>query len=323
MQAFGCRFSNPDKYDLLMDVATEEFSHLEIVGATITMLLDGVNGKVKDAAETLAVTKLATARNAKDQVIAEAFTNPRFLTESAGGPMLTDANGVPWTGAFINANGDLTVDLRSNIGAETRAKIVYERLIKFTDDPEVRDTLRFLMTREITHFQQFTAALQSIEPNFPPGALQGDVRFTHAAFNMSKGEDARGPWNQGQGPWPEGEEWEYIADPGAQVRETEGQKTKEPAGHNRDAREEARLEQQIGKMRREEVEAASTFPAPGNVTQWSTYLGNGEEKQAKEESTNARPERARPEHEGNEKRAGGRSRTRSASPGVRKDSTRR
>ena len=50
VQAFGCRRAYPDKYDLLMDIATEEFSHLEIVGATITMLLNGVNGAVKDAA---------------------------------------------------------------------------------------------------------------------------------------------------------------------------------------------------------------------------------------------------------------------------------
>jgi Mn-containing catalase len=47
VQAFGCRRAYPDKYDLLMDIATEEFSHLEIVGATITMLLDGVNGELK------------------------------------------------------------------------------------------------------------------------------------------------------------------------------------------------------------------------------------------------------------------------------------
>ena len=101
-------------------------------------------------------------------------------------------------------NGDLTVDLRSNIGAETRAKIVYERLLEFTDDPYVQDSLRFLMTREIAHFQQFSAALDTIEPNFPPGGLQGDLRFTHTYFNMSHGEDGRGPWNKGKGPWEKG-----------------------------------------------------------------------------------------------------------------------
>ena len=50
----------------------------------------------------------------------------RFLVDSGGGPTVTDCQGIPWTGAFVNANGDLTVDLRSNIGAETRAKLVYE-----------------------------------------------------------------------------------------------------------------------------------------------------------------------------------------------------
>ena len=49
----------------------------------------------------------------------------------------------------------------------------------------------------------------------------GDPRFTHAYFNMSDGVSARGPWNEGPGPWPEGE-WTYIEDPIATVRETEG-----------------------------------------------------------------------------------------------------
>lgn len=50
-QAFGAKKPYPDKYDLLMDIATEEFSHLEIVGATIQMLLTGINGDLKNAAE--------------------------------------------------------------------------------------------------------------------------------------------------------------------------------------------------------------------------------------------------------------------------------
>src|SRR5688500_19702925 len=52
VQAFSCKQPYPDKYDLLMDIATEEFSHLEIVGATIQMLLGGVNGALKNAADT-------------------------------------------------------------------------------------------------------------------------------------------------------------------------------------------------------------------------------------------------------------------------------
>jgi Mn-containing catalase len=266
-QAFSCRRAYPDKYDLLMDVATEEFSHLEIVGATITLLLDGTSSELKGAAEGNLVAQLGSRAAKKNDVIAMAMDNPKFLIDgTGGGPSVTDSVGTPWTGAFVNANGDLTVDLRSNIGAESRAKIVYENLLKFTDDPYVQDTLRFLMTREIAHFQQFTAALMTIEPNFPPAVLQGDLRFTHAYYNMSHGEDARGPWNEGQGPWPAGEEWEYIEDPVAQTEETTGQDDKEPVGHERDEKATKRMEKKLAKERSAEA-------AEQNVMQWSMYAG--------------------------------------------------
>jgi Mn-containing catalase len=272
VQAFGCRRAYPDKYDLLMDVATEEFSHLEIVGATITMLLEGVNGEIKDAAEGNLVAQMGNGSAKKNDVIGMAMDNPRFLIESGGGPMVTDSLGVPWTGAFVNSNGDLTVDLRSNIGAETRAKIVYERLLMFTDDPYVQDSLRFLMTREIAHFQQFSAALSTIEPNFPPGILQGDLRFTHTYYNLSQGEDARGPWNKGKGPWEKGEQWEYVEDPAAQVLETAGQKEKEIVGHDRDPESAKALERELAAQRSGEVKAAS---AEAELA-WSSYGSDGE-----------------------------------------------
>jgi Mn-containing catalase len=267
VQAFGCRRAYPDKYDLLMDIATEEFSHLEIVGATITMLLDGVNGEVKDAAEGNLVAQMGNGSAKKDHVIAMAMDNPKFLLESGGGPLVTDSVGVPWTGVFVNSNGDLTVDLRSNIGAETRAKIVYERLLQFTDDPYVQDSLRFLMTREIAHFQQFSAALATIEPNFPPGGLQGDLRFTHTYFNMSHGEDARGPWNKGKGPWEKGEQWEYVEDPVTQVEETRGQAEKGIEGHERDEKATRKLEKELAAQRSAEV---TIEPANGEIA-WSSF----------------------------------------------------
>jgi Mn-containing catalase len=221
-QAFTCRRPFPRIYDMLMDIATEEFSHLEIVGATITMLLNGVNGELKNAAEKSDLSRLLKGRSERDSIISEMGTAPTFFTESAGGPTVTDANGYPWNGMYVNANGDLTVDLRSNIAAESRAKIVYEYLMQFTDDPLVKESLDFLMTREVTHFQCFSAALAEITPNFPPGVLQANPKYSHVYYNMSDGQDLRGPWNQGKGPWVEGE-WVYVSDPVTQVRSTRGQ----------------------------------------------------------------------------------------------------
>lgn len=123
------------------------------------------------------------------------------------------------------------------------------------------------MTREIAHFQQFAAALTTLSPNFPPGVLQGDPRSSHAYFNMSNGADVRGPWNQGQGPWPAGESWEYIADSLQEVMQTQGQRTKPIQGTNRTFEMVQQLNQQVGQMRSQEVKSAS----PPGPSAWSTY----------------------------------------------------
>jgi Mn-containing catalase len=269
VQAFAARRPYPDKYDLLMDIATEELSHLEIVGATITMLLDGVNGELKNAAEANPIVRMADGgAGAKTDLMHEALTSPQFLVLTGGGPHLTNCQGVPWSGVYVDANGDLTVDLRSDMAAESRAKIVYEYLMKFTDDPHVRETLGFLMTREIAHFQQFNAALNTIQPNFPPGVLQGDPRYSHAYFNMSNGTgDARGPWNEGQGPWPQGEHWSYIGDPDSHVRETRGEVDEKPEGTKLTMEEMKKKDKELSKIRSTEIKSSM----PKGVQYWSEY----------------------------------------------------
>ena len=285
VQAFGAKEPYPDKYDLLMDIATEEFSHLEIVGATIQMLLAGVNGKLKDAADESEIMKIMGGKASKENVIHEAMTNPHFLIESGGGPMVTDSRGIPWSGTYVNANGDLTVDLRSNMGAEARAKIVYEYLMKFTDDPYVKETLRFLMTREVAHFQMFDAALQTIQPNFPPGVLQGDPKHSNTYFNMSNGANVRGPWNEGVSPGL-GEVWRYIEDPIDHVVMTNGLLDQEIDGTKRTKETVAELNEMLSKQRSEEVVSAT----PTGENQWSTYQGpsDGESRTPTDEGTSKR-----------------------------------
>lgn len=267
VQAFSVKQAYPDKYDLLMDIATEEFSHLEIVGATIQMLLTGVNGDLKDAAEQEDITQIVGNTEAKESYIHDAMVHPHFYALSGGGPLVTDSQGVPWSGAYVNANSDLTVDLRSNIAAESRAKIVYEYLMQFTDDPFVRETLRFLMTREVAHFQMFEAALSTIKPNFPPGVLQSDPRHSNTYFNMSNTNAVRGPWNEGKSP-ELGETWQYVADPVQHVIETNGLTDKQPQGTQRTEESVQKNNAQLGKKRSREVNAA--IPEEGEI-QWSTY----------------------------------------------------
>lgn len=266
VQAFSCHNPYPDKYDMLMDIATEELAHLEIVGATIQMLLGSVNGEMKDAVETMDLNSMMNGKAAKEDLIHQAFTNPQFLVMAPGSPCLQDSNGNPWCATYVSANAELTVDLQSNMANECRAKIGYENLLKFTEDPLVRETLVFLMTREVTHFQQFEAALASIQPNFPPGVLQTSPKYSNLYFNVSKGDDFRGPWNEGSSSRLN-EEWQYIDNPLEEVRSTNGLTDRKPEGTERTEKEVSQMDQQLAKERSSEVLSAT----PEKDMSWCEY----------------------------------------------------
>ncbi len=189
---------DPGRKDLLMDIATEELSHLEIVGSIIVMLNRGAKGQLAEGVQEEGELYRAINGAGNDSHITS-------LLYGAGAPLVNSA-GVPWTAAYVDSISEPTADFRSNIAAEARAKILYERLINGTDDPGVKEALGFLMTREIAHQKSFEKALHAIQPNFPQGKLPGDPAFTHKYFNMSGEPNVRGPWNEGAG-------WEYVESP--------------------------------------------------------------------------------------------------------------
>jgi Mn-containing catalase len=189
---------DPGRKDLLLDIATEELSHLEVIGTIVAMLNKGAKGRLAEGAEEQAEMYRSITGNGNDSHITQVLYG--------GGPSLTNSGGVPWTAAYVDSIGEPTADLRSNIAAEARAKIVYERLINVTPDPGVREALGFLMTREIAHQKSFEKALYAIEPNFPAGKLPGVPAFTDTYYDMSQGTgDTRGPWNQG-------EQWNFVSE---------------------------------------------------------------------------------------------------------------
>ena len=121
--------------------------------------------------------------------------------------------GDPWTADYLKITGELDVDLRSDIAAEARAKIVYERLIQFTDDPGTIQALQFLMTREITHMKAFTAALESMgKKPFSIGSLPPSPDLVRQYFDDSTGTGDRGEPNA-RGPWNEGDDIERVEAP--------------------------------------------------------------------------------------------------------------
>lgn len=112
----------------------------------------------------------------------------------------------------------------------------------------------------------FEAALQAIQPNFPPGVLQGDPRYSNTFFNLSNGASARGPWNQGMSTQL-GEEWQYIEEPLQHVIRTQGMTQQEPQGTPRTLADVEKMDKSLSKLRSREVKAA----VPKGANQWSSY----------------------------------------------------
>jgi Mn-containing catalase len=202
----GLNCDDPGRKDLLMDIGTEELSHLEIVG-------------------TLARLHLKPLKSVRE----EAEVDPLIAIAGGGGVNLFNSMGNAWTADYLKITGELDVDLRSNIAAEARAKIVYERLINFCRDAGTKDALQFLMTREITHMRAFTLALESMgKPPFSIGKIAPTAKLVDQYFNDSTGEgdhgevDARGAWN-------EGEPWEFVGSPAFQ--DLDGTETEAPSIH--------------------------------------------------------------------------------------------
>lgn len=189
--------TDPGRKDMLLDIATEELSHLEVIGSIVAMLTKGVKGQLAEANLDEAETYLALNKGGDSHTLSLLY---------GGGPALTNSAGAPWTAAYIDSIGEPTADLRSNIAAEARAKIIYERLMNITDDVGVQEALGFLMTREISHQKSFEKALYAIQDNFPPGKRPAKEPLGDVYINTSQGPgDARGPWN-------DGDQWTRIDD---------------------------------------------------------------------------------------------------------------
>jgi Mn-containing catalase len=206
----GLNCDDPERKDMLMDIGTEELSHLEVVG-------------------TLARMHLKPMKN--NRKFAE--IDPLIAIAGGGGVALHNSVGDVWTADYLKITGELDVDLRSDIAAEARAKIVYERLINFTDDSGTIEALQFLMTREITHMKAFTVALESMgKQPFSIGSIPPTPELVRQYFDDSTGigdrgePNARGPWNQGTDvELIEGPAFRELASPEKGTRKSNGSGT--------------------------------------------------------------------------------------------------
>ncbi len=177
---------DPALRDMLMDIATEEFGHLEMVAHLIEA-------------------------HSKGAIQEAAYQSTLFAIRGTG-PHLLDSQGSAWTGTYVNEGASPVRDLRANIAAEGGALATYEALIAMAEDEGSIKALQHLATREVTHARMFMDALKAMDKLDDPlfGDLQPD-ETVNLVFNLSQSMD---PKSDEPAPWLEADSsLTYIADP--------------------------------------------------------------------------------------------------------------
>lgn len=194
-QGWNCRV--PGKYkDLIMDTATEELAHVEMIATMIARLLEGAPHE----AQVEAVDG--------DPMVAANMggINPQHKIVSGLGPTLADSSGEAWSGKYIIASGNLYADFATNAAAEMQGRLQAVRVFNMSDDPGVREMLRFNIARDTMHQNQWLAALEQLRAdgledlptpsNFPESEQNNEHAYT--LWNLSEGdESAQGRWASG------------------------------------------------------------------------------------------------------------------------------
>jgi Mn-containing catalase len=218
-QGWNCR--GPQKYrDMLLDIGTEEIAHVEMLATMIARLLEGAPLKLQeDASQIPVVGAILGGSDTRDAIFAG--MNPQHAIVAGLGATAKDSVGVPWSGAYIIASGNLLADFRANLNAESQGNLQAVRLYEMTDDRGVRDMLSFNIARDTMHQNQWLAAIEDLEAEalettpvpstFPQERMRRDQAYTF--WNCSAGEEsAQGRW--AQGPSLDGRgEFQYLASP--------------------------------------------------------------------------------------------------------------
>ena len=153
------RYSMPfdELKGLLTDIGTEELGHLEMVGAIVHQL----------------------TRNLKDSQIQDSAFAPYFVDHTVG-VYPNAASGAVYNTGMMQVKGDPMADLCEDLGAEQKARVTYDNILRLSDDPDVNDVIKFLREREIVHFQRFGEAVQLLREKLN----QKNVYCMNPAFDM-------------------------------------------------------------------------------------------------------------------------------------------
>jgi len=160
-------------YDLIANIAAEEFGHIELVSYAINLLLTGSTTRGKDPS----ATPLENATDAR---------NTYHFIASGQTALPVDSMGNFWNGSYVNSTGNLKLDLVHNFFLELNARATKLKVYETTSDPTVRELTAFLLVRGSTHVIAYAKALETLS-----GGVEVTKLFPVPELSTDKFPEAR------------------------------------------------------------------------------------------------------------------------------------
>src|SRR4051812_10424200 len=163
-------------YDLVANIAAEEFGHIELVATTINTMLTGAGEK----------------GNLPDP---EKVLNPQQFIAGGAAALCQDSNGKPWNGDYVTSTGDLVEDLTHNFFLETGARNNKLKVYEMCDHPAARALTGYLLVRGGVHQVAYARAVERLTgadlmKMFPSPRIPTD-KIPESQPHIAKGEHTK------------------------------------------------------------------------------------------------------------------------------------
>jgi Mn-containing catalase len=187
---------NPKFRDLLLNTATEELGHIEMLATAVALNLEGapVGEQEAVAADPVAGAVLGGM-------------NMKNILSAGLAAMPVDSDGVPFDMSHCYASGNIAADMTANVTAESTGRVLAVRLYNMTNDPGMKDMLQFLIARDTMHQNQWLAALEELGgaqdvfpiPNSHPQTEEKqEFSYAYLGFKQDGSEPVQGRWSEGE-----------------------------------------------------------------------------------------------------------------------------
>jgi Mn-containing catalase len=137
-------------YDLLCNIAAEEYGHIELVAAAINTMLTGASPVDDGRAPKASLSQL------------KGIGNPQHFLAGGQGALPQDSNGKPWNGDYVFSSGDLIEDLTHNFFLETGARNNKLKVYEMVEHPAARALTGYLLVRGGVHQVAYARAVERL-----------------------------------------------------------------------------------------------------------------------------------------------------------------